>query len=59
MDSKQLQEAAAKGYQAFCESARSYLPSLYIPDWSRLPQVLQSAWLAAAKTIAEFLSCRG
>lgn len=50
-DPVQLDEQASRAYQAFCESARSYLPSLYIPDWSVLPEVMKTAWRAAVRTL--------
>lgn len=50
-ESKQLEEAAARGYQAYCESARPFMPSMYVPDWSLLPEAMKTAWKAAAKAI--------
>jgi len=43
----QLEERAARAYQAFCDQARGFLPA-YLPDWSMLPETVKSAWKAAA-----------
>lgn len=46
----QLEERAARAYQAFCESAQSFLPA-YVPDWSLLPEVVKTAWKAAVTSV--------
>jgi hypothetical protein len=54
-DLEQLEEQASRAYRAFCDSACPYLPSLYVPDWSLLPEVLKLAWKAAVRAVISTL----
>jgi len=51
MDSD-LEARAQRAYQAFCDSARAFLPPCS-PEWSTLPEVLKKAWKAAAAAVLE------
>lgn len=51
MDQTELDELAARGYEAFCAESKPFLPTFHIPDWSRLPDVMKNAWRAAAKAM--------
>lgn len=42
----QLEERAARAYQAFCDAARAFLPN-WTPDWSQLPELVKTAWKSA------------
>ena len=41
-----LEQRAARAYQAFCDAAGAFLPA-YRPDWSQLPELAKTAWKAA------------
>jgi hypothetical protein len=52
MPPEELEAEASKAYRAFCESARAFLPP-YPLDWSLLPDVVKTAWKAAAAALLE------
>jgi hypothetical protein len=46
MEAHELEERAARAYQAFVDSAHAFLP-MYQPDWSQLPELVKTSWKAA------------
>lgn len=50
IDALELEERASRGYQAFCDNARAFLPT-YMPDWPLLPEAVKNAWKAAASAV--------
>jgi hypothetical protein len=52
MTDEELDSRAERAYDAFCGSARDYLP-LQTPFWSELPSALKEAWKAATASAIE------